>query len=251
MPTTDAKAIDIITRAMKMAGIAASGEAPSPEDSADGLEILNGMIDAWGTDRLFIYNVTIASYPLISGQQDYTIGPTGANFTAPRPSTIENANIVITTNSPETRIPLYLMDDDDWMDIRVRQIGPTLPSALYYSRDYPNGTLRLYPLPTTGLSLEIETWTQLSQFPDLTTVFSFPPGYYEAVYQNLALRFCTPEYGIDQAPASIAVLAQDSRARIESLNCTPPSQMTCDAGVGPVRHMPVFWIKDVSRVWYR
>ena len=252
MVTTDAKAIDIITRALRMCGILGAAEVPSAEDAEDGLTILNGMLDSWTMDALYVYNVGYASYALVSDQQDYTIGQSGTpDFTAVRPSKIINANIVITTNNPVTRLPIYVMDDDDWMNIRVRHIGPTIPTAVYYSRDYPNGTLHLYPVPDSGYSLELETWTQISQFADQLTAFSFPPGYFEAMYQNLAIRFCTPEYGINEVPASIASLAQASRARIESLNSDPPPQMTCDAGTGPARNLPYFWIKDVSRVWYR
>ena len=252
MPTTDAKAIDIITRALKLVGVLGAAEMPSAEDATDALDVLNGMIDAWTMDSLYVYSVGYAVYPLVASQQDYTIGESGTpDFSAVRPSKLINANIVITTNNPETRLPIYIMDDDDWMNIRVRRIGPTIPTAIYYSRDYPNGTLHLYPVPDSGYSLELETWQTLSQFADLTTAFSFPPGYYEAMYQNLGLRFCTPEYGINDVPSSIQALALASRARIESLNLDPAPQQNCDAGVQGSNSLPLFWIKNVAPFWYR
>lgn len=259
MPTTSATAQDIVTRSLRMIGFLGMGETPAAENSEDALDVLNGMLDAWSMDRLFVYNVNFAVYALTGSQQSYTIGESGTpDFSAVRPNKIENANIVITSQSPNVRRPLYLMDDDDWASITVRALpSPTLPTSLYYSKDYPNGTLYFWPTPQAGLSVELETWVQVSQFAALTDSFSFPPGYYEAVYQNLALRLCTPEYGMTAPPPSIDELARNSRMRIQSLNMDPPPQLLVDAGVQGTRQggqrygQQLFNIKNPAPQWYR
>lgn len=235
MPTTTATAYDIVTRALRMIGNTPGGQAPSAEDQADALDILNGMIDAWAMERLFIFNNSIDIYALTSGQQTYNIGPTAAApFAVVRPSRILKASLVVTSQSPHTYLPLNLLDDDGWMNIVVRDISSTYPIALYYSQSYPNGQLNFWPKPQGGLSVELETWAALTQFADLSTPFSFPPGYYEAIYQNLALRLSTPEWGIDSPSASVQQLANESRGRIQSLNMNPPPQMEPDSGAGGV-----------------
>lgn len=236
MPTTSATAQDIVTRALKMIGNTPGGAAPSAEDAADALDILNGMIDAWSMERLYVYNNDITVYALTSGTQSYAIGPTAAApFNVVRPSRILKASLVVTANSPATYLSLNLLDDDGWMDIIVRDISSTYPIALYYSESYPNGELNFWPKPQGGLSVELQTWNALTQFADLSTPFSFPPGYYEAIYQNLALRLCTPEWGLDSIPQSIQQRADESRGRIQSLNMNPPPQMSPDSGAGGVR----------------
>jgi hypothetical protein len=242
---------------MKFAGLAGQGLDVNADDAADVLEILNGMLDAWTMDRLFVYNVRFDVYALTSNQQSYTIGQSGSpNFNAVRPNKLENANIVITSQTPNIRRPLYLMDDDDWANISLRALPtPTIPTALYFSRDFPNATLNFWPTPQSGLSVELETWQVLSQFAALTDTFSFPPGYYEAVYQNLGLRLCTPEYGMEDVPPTVALAAQQSRARIESLNMDPPPQLKIDSGLQGVRNtnpgQQLFNIKNPAPQWYR
>ena len=237
-----------------MAGILASGQDFEPDDSEDILTILNGMLDAWTMDRLFVYNIRFDAYALTADQQSRTIGPTG-NIVAIRPHKIENANIVITSQTPNVRRPLYLLDDDDWMSFSIRPLPTsTIPTSLYYSRDFPNGTLYFWPTPQSGLSVELETWVALSQFASLDTSFSFPPGYFEAVYQNLAVRLCTPQWGLNEVPNSIAELAQQSRMRIESLNMDPPSKLKSDSGLMGTRQGlqgPPFNAKNPAPQWYR
>lgn len=231
MATTDATCIDIITRSMRFAGILAAGESPSPEDTDDVFAILNGMVDAWTIEPLFIYNVSIDEYALTSGQQDYEIGPTAtAPFDVERPARIDRANLIFSTQTPNVRIPLTILDDDGWMSIPVPGVTAGTPVNLYYSRSYPNGLLRFWPKPAAGYSVELEVWTQLTQFADVNTEFSFPPGYYEMIYQNLGLRLCTPEYGIMEVPQTVGSLAAQSRARVANLNQSPPPQMMIDPG---------------------
>lgn len=257
MLTTAATAQDLCRRAAKFVGILAEGQDFEPEMSEDILTIANGMLDAWNMDRLFVYNVNFAVYALTANNQSQSIGPTAASpFNVTRPHKIENANIVITSQTPNVRRGLYLLDDDEWMSFSVRPLPtPTIPTSLYYSRDFPNATLYFWPTPTSGLSVELETWVPLTQFTNLSTAFSFPPGYFEAIYQNLGLRLCTPEWGLSEVPAVVQQLAQESRMRIESLNMDPPPKMKSDGGMMGTRQGtqsgPPFNIKNPAPNWYR
>jgi hypothetical protein len=255
MATTDATCLDIIKRGMRMAGILGAGENPDAEDQQDVFDILNGMLDAWDVDALRIYNVNFTSYALTSGQQSYTIGQSGsANFNGRRPDMIVNANLVFTSTTPNTRRPLYVLDDDEWAAISVRSgLSPSAPTQMYYSPDFPDGTLNFWPTPGSGYSVELETWVAISQFAAITDTFSFPPGYYEAICSNLAMRLCTPEWGMLSVPDSIDRLARESRARIEAHNSTPSPLAIPDSGLqGNRQHggRP-FNIKNPAPQWYR
>src|SRR5438093_4138296 len=235
MPTTSATGADICSRALKYAGILAAGEVAAAEDAADALDILNGMLDSWVADKLLIFATTISTFALTSNVPSYSIG-TGATFNTTRPSMIENANILITSQTPNVRRPLFLMKDEDWMGISIRPLPtPSIPTALYYSRDYPSGTLFFWQTPQGGLSVELELWQPLTQLADLTTPFSFPPGYYAALTQGLALSLCTPEFGINDPPSSLVAMARESKMQIESLNSDPAPPMSIDRGLQGVR----------------
>lgn len=71
------KPIEIITRAMKDIGAVAAGEQPTPDEAKDGLEMLNDMLDQWSNENMMVYNYTEIIFPVVQGQTQYTIGPSG------------------------------------------------------------------------------------------------------------------------------------------------------------------------------
>lgn len=79
-----AKPIDIISRALKDIGALASGETPTPEEAQDALDMMNDMLDQWSNEDMMVYNTTEIIFPVVNGQTQYTIGPSGdigSNFT--------------------------------------------------------------------------------------------------------------------------------------------------------------------------
>jgi len=83
-----AKAIDIISRALKDIGALESGETPTPDAAQDAFDMLNDLIDQLSNENMMVFNVTEIIFPVIQGQVQYTIGPNpstqnfvGASFT--------------------------------------------------------------------------------------------------------------------------------------------------------------------------
>jgi len=81
-------AIDLISRALKDIGALEAGETPTPEASADALDMLNDLLDQWSNEDQIVFNFTEIIFPVIQGQTQYTIGPNpstanfiGASFT--------------------------------------------------------------------------------------------------------------------------------------------------------------------------
>ena len=68
--------IDIISRALKDIGALEAGEVPTPEAAQDAFDMLNDLIDQWSNQDMMVFNTTEIIFPLISGQIQYTIGPT-------------------------------------------------------------------------------------------------------------------------------------------------------------------------------
>ena len=218
---------DIVARALKKIGVLASGETIPAAEAADGLADLNSMLQSWNTDRLSIFTISIAAYPLTAGVPTYTIGPSGT-FNAPRPQQIQNANIILTYLNPVVRVPLSLLTDAQWAAIKVQQIPNTIPQYLYNDGSYPLSNISLWGYPSLNQSLELYTWQALSTFTNLTDPVAFPPGYEEAIIYNLAVRLA-PSYGVQVDP-SVSTMAIISYSNLRALN-TPETLMVCDQAV--------------------
>lgn len=68
-----------------------------------------------------IFNVARNVYPLVSGQQAYTIGP-GGNFNPPRPIWIQDAGIISTTSALQPlELPMAILSDDEWAGLSIKR----------------------------------------------------------------------------------------------------------------------------------
>lgn len=85
----------IITDALTLIGEIGRGQTPNTEELQHGLDVLANLLDSWSTERLSLYTVKRVRFTLVPLQQDYTIGPTGADFTNERPVLIQTAIIVL------------------------------------------------------------------------------------------------------------------------------------------------------------
>lgn len=210
---------DLINTALRKIGAIAAGDTPAAGETADALSDLNGLIDSLNADRLYIYEIAAASYAL-TGAQSYTIGPAGA-FNAVRPQSIEDANIVDLTNPAQpVRTPLRIVEADDWASISVLAVPTPIPEVLFYQPGYPLGKIWLYGIPNTANQLELWTRQLLTAFASAGSAVSFPPGYYELLWSELAIRVA-PDYG-REVPQSVIKIAQDARLRVESANSLTP-----------------------------
>ncbi len=86
---------DAITDALTAIGEISRGQSPSIEDLQHGLDVANALLQTWSINRLMLPSVKKLDLQLVVGQQDYTIGPTGADFTNERPVLIQTATIII------------------------------------------------------------------------------------------------------------------------------------------------------------
>jgi len=69
--------IDIVSRALKDIGSLEAGETPTPEAAQDAFDMLNDMIDQWSNEDMMVFYKSEIVFPVVSGQTQYTIGPTG------------------------------------------------------------------------------------------------------------------------------------------------------------------------------
>ena len=225
---------EIIYAALRIAGvITAPGRGMSSSELSDGMEVINAMLDEWSADRLNVFCVQVGQYDLVPNQQVYTIGidPAGlviADFNAPRPTQIQEANIItqVGGGASPVRVSMALLNTDGWSQIAVQATGSTIPQAIYDDYNAPLSNLYLWPYPTAAAQLELYYWQQLTQFVNPTDSFAFPPGYRRAIEYNLAVdlanRFPNARMG-----ATAIQIAMASKATIQAKN-SPEPVSSCD-----------------------
>jgi len=235
-----ATAQDIIVDAFLEADVLDQpGQTPGPAFLTYGLSRLNRIVAQFSTRRAFVWTIGSARYTLSPSQTSYTIGPTG-NFVAPRPvgigpgNGIKNANIILTSVSPEVSIPLYIFNDTEWANIRVKDIPTSIPTGIYNDGANPNSRLYLWGYPTQDNDLQLWTPTQITQFASLGTTFEMPSGYQEAVTTTLAESLCSA-YKKGVVAPSLAEAARRARAAVASLNSASPNISNDAAGLVSTR----------------
>jgi hypothetical protein len=203
--------------------------APPIKDVEFCLGRLNQIVDNWNATREAIYAEVVLPFTFISSQQDYTIGPSAADFTVTqRPVSIESACVVLTNVIPNVRNGITMRDYQWWDGLTVQAVTTTFPTDLYYEPNWPNGILHFWPTPDTPYGLELTTRKTLDEVT-INDTFSMPPGYLNAVMLTLA-EDISSTFGRTLSPTTIEK-ARAARHRIFMNNDFTPSLVTQDAGM--------------------
>lgn len=213
-----ATANDLITRAMRALGCLGRTEVPSASEASDALTAFNAMLDSWSNEALASYVLGQISFPLVIGQQSYTIGPALANITADRPLSIQDAFI---RDSSNLDYPMRIIPRDIWNDIGAKNISSQIPDTIFYDTTYPLGTIYVFPIPLIGYSCYIYSSTNQVTFAGLTTVLAMPVGYERAYVLNLAVELMSAGFPVllnDIGRQALIKNASDSKANIKSTN---------------------------------
>lgn len=231
---------DLIASSLRLIGVLASGETPSGNEIADALVILQQMMDSWQSERLNIFTLNINEFPMVPGQQVYTLG-TGGNFNMTRPASIERMSVVWLANPAQPlELPLEMVTDGGWQAIPIKLISSTLPIKCYDDGAFPLRNLNFWPIPTIVDNVRIYSWAPLTTF-DLTTDITFPPGYLKAIRYALAVDLA-PEFG-RPVPPEVAAQALLSIAKLKTMNA-PLIEAFCDEALVNPRSLKYNWISD-------
>ena len=187
---------DIIVRAYRRIGKLGSAEELSAEDAANGLEILQGMIDAWQIKRLVLTHIQRFQFPLVAGQISYTVGRSDQNdFVLVRPVFTDRVALVEQPSSPTPReYPMEPMSLLLWTQSKLTTRSGGRPGGVYFDgaiNDVGNelsGTMYLDRAPTRTYAIAFYLGQPLSNFSELNDENLLPPGYNEAIRFNLAVR---------------------------------------------------------------
>lgn len=218
----------MILRSLRLTGEKRRGETLTSNEQTECLSELNAMLDSWANERLMIHTISQTSFALTASDGTYTIG-VGGDFNMTRPTKLVNP--CFTRDSDDTDIPLNIIDADTYGRILDKTLGDLTPQYIFYDYGYSStstATIRLYPLPQSGLTLYINTLQPFTNFSTMSHSLSLPPGYQRAIEYNYAIEAAG---GLTEVDPTVAMNARQAKAVIKRLNA-PLTPMSLDHGVG-------------------
>ena len=205
---------DIITGALRLIGVVAEGESPSPESAADALSAMNQMIESWNTERLAVFSTQDQVFSWPASTISRTLGPTG-NFVGNRPILVDDSTYF---KDPTTGVSygLKLINQQQYNGIALKTVTSTYPQVMWVNMTFPNIDMYIYPVPTRVLEFHFVSVQELTQPAVLATPILFPPGYFRCFRYNLACELA-PEFGVEPS-RQVSRIAMTSKRNLKRIN---------------------------------
>lgn len=186
----------LIKAALRCINAIATGETPTAAELDDGLEALQIMLRQWSGENVMIYYQDQDTLTM-DGSTYYTVG-SGGDLNVTWPAEIIGAVV-------DSERVMKIIDGDRYRRLALSSLTHDA-DYIWYNPEYPLG--KLYPWPTGGSSMVIDSLKPLSEPSAITSTISFPPPYDAAIKWNLAVELA-PEYGKE---ASMTVLRKAERS---------------------------------------
>ena len=207
---------DLITDVLQKLKVYAPGESINAQDSAWGLTALNDMLDSWSNESLSCFANIEITFPLVPGQNQYTIG-IGGNVNVARPISISTGSgtaFLVDTNN--NRFGMKIIEQDMWNQIGLLTEQSSLPDTLFYDPQFPLGIINVFPMPSSTYTVHLDSRLQLADMT-LFQNFQLPPGYLAALKSNLYIRMFN-DYRQGEPPAIRMEMASRDLATIKRSN---------------------------------
>lgn len=182
-----ATASEVITLALKDAGVLGVGQTAMAEDMNDALTTLNNMLAVWKRFSALVFDKVDVSI-VGNGSLFYTIG-TGGDINTPRPGKIDAAYARMNagTSNPVDYPLIIIKSAEDYSKISVKNLS-TAPNAVYYEPAYPLGKLYVWPKPTSQYEVHFIVKQDIPLITSLAANVVLPDEYFEPIRWNLAMR---------------------------------------------------------------
>lgn len=209
----------LITLALKDIGYLGPNETINPVDLGDAFATFKQMLGQWQVDGMMIYATEQIVVPA-TGAQSYTLGD-GADIDVTRPAEVTFAF----HREGDVDSPLEVLSAVEHYQAITNKTQAGSPQAVFYSPTYPNGTLYVWPLPSSG-AIHLTVRQSLPSFSSVTNDLSLPPEYQFAVRFGLAevlsATFNTPlRPDIAQLAAKARKVLKRGKVKIPTLGMPP------------------------------
>ena len=167
----------LILRSMRMIGEKARGGTLDTNEQVECLAEFQSFLDSLATERLLCYQITQDSVALSASTSTLTVGP-GATLNTVRPVKLVDPCFVRDASGFDP--PLEIINIETYGLIVDKDAGFTIPNKISYDAGFSatsTGTLRLFPSPSAGLTLFINSWKALPTVSTVSQNVALPPGY--------------------------------------------------------------------------
>lgn len=215
----------LITKSFRDIGALKMNEGPTASEVADAILDLNILLDSLSIDSLMVLGSIMEDFPLVAGQQTYTIG-VGGDFNTSKPSRIDNAFIQDALNN---RYPVAITDKTIYDTYEDALISSARPDELVYDpgptqQTVQMGVIYMYPIPDASgpYTLYIGEQKPLIEFTNSIDIVTFQPAYF--MFLRYALdELLWPQYRDDGKPfpPKLAGLKSQAEGRITAMNTRP------------------------------
>lgn len=215
----------MILTALQMIGDKAIGGTLSAGEQTEYLSRLNMMMESWANDGLMVFSTETVTKALTAGVGGYTIG-SGGSINVNWPTKVTSAYTVDASNVSRD---IDIIEEGEWSNIVLKTLGNIYPEVLWYDNAFPLGTINLWPLPISGLTLYMSVYARLQSFASISTALAMPPGYELAITSNLAIFLAAGQ--VSTSP-ELQKIAKESKAVLMRNNVTVPT-LTLPGGMTP------------------
>lgn len=215
---------DIVTYALKKAGVLGVGRNASAQDTTDGLADLNDMLAEWNTQRWMIWDLLLLGFVSDGRVTSYTIGPGGDFNVARRPDRLESGFLrQLVQSGLDVDTPIQIIPSAEEYDRLSLKELTSFSLYAFLDSSWPLGRIYIYPWPNASqyqLFFRLKNVLPIvTSFTDLSTI---PDHYISAIKFNLARRM-RQAYGKGITPdTELNNLARNSLDVVKSSNIQIP-----------------------------
>lgn len=199
---------DIVTAALRVLGVVASGETPAGQESVDALFSLNRILETLSTDIAYLHDNGSVDYTLVADTREVTLG-TGANVDIPVDSVLEALTV----------------DGQQFSFAGPSAVIGQLPKTVVLRNTRPVASLVFGQTQRLGAKVSVYYRAPLPQYATLDDTVNLPTGYVNMLIYLLAFDVA-PQYGVtftNEAAANLRkyetqVKRQNSNASVATID---------------------------------
>ena len=209
----------IIKKSLKKIGVIGVSGSVNAEFEKDTFDELNNMLELWSLEDLMVTADVLEEETLTSGTSVYTVG-TGGTFSTNRPLDISRTpGDTFIRESSGTDHQVKVVTLDVYRQESTKTISGR-PYFIAYHDEFPLGKIFVFPEANSSTDvLHYRAQVLLSSFATLTTSVNFPPGYEQAIINNLGVM-AAPYFGKKNIDL-LSALAAEGKKVIKSHNSEP------------------------------
>ena len=180
----------LITGALRLAGVIAQGETPSASQVNDASTTLNMMVKAWMADGMPLWCIRTVTITPVAGQNTYTYNT---------PKLLKPIQAWNRQTSSQVDIPMRMISRQEY-NILGNKSTTGNPIQLFFNPNLSSTEIKLFPTPDSTAAAQnviyIVAQVPYQDFDSATDTPDFPQEWYEAIKYGLAVRLAG-EYNID------------------------------------------------------